>query len=221
MAGSFVVARGEDEPPTVAGSRAASRQAALWPIAGVVAGPLALAALGTTHPTHLEGGTAGWWTNLHLILIPLFPLLGLNLWWLLAGERGVLAWVGRTAAFVYLTFYGGLDLLAGVAAGIVRDRATRAGTGEFATVEPWLFATGNDLGDIGVYAFLLGAVIACDLILARHGRRATPGAALIIVGALLFTRSHIYFPVGVGAMTLLAAGCGLLQRVRLGAVVRG
>lgn len=214
MAGSFVVARGEDEVPI-------AWRSALWPIAGVVAGPLALAALGTTHPTHLEGGTAGWWFNLHLLLIPLFPLLGLNLWWLLAGERGVLAWAGRTAAFVYLTFYGGLDLLAGVAAGLVRDKATRGGTGEFVNVEPWLFATGNDLGDIGADAFLLGAAITGGLLLRHHGRRALPGAALTIVGALLFTRSHIYFPVGVGAMLLLAAGCGSLQRVRLGTAARG
>jgi len=98
-----------------------------------VAGPLALAALGTTHPRHLDGGTAGWWFTLHLILLPLFPLLGSNLWWLLAGERGALAWAGRVAAFVYLTFYSGLDLLAGVAAGLVRDKATRGGPASLPT----------------------------------------------------------------------------------------
>jgi len=92
----------------------------------------------------------------------------------------------------------------------------RAGTGEFATVGPWLFATGDALGDIGAAAFLVAALIACGLTLARHGRRALPSAVPTIVAALLFTRSHIYFPVGVGAMLLLAAGCGLLQRARLG-----
>ncbi len=211
MAGSFVAGRAEDAAPSAARARAA-----LWPVVGIVAGPLALAALGTTHPLHLDGGTAGWWFNLHLILIPLFPLLGLDLWWLLADECGPLGWAGGVAAFVYLTFYGGLDLLAGVAAGLVRDKATRGGTGEFANVEPWLFATGNELGDIGADAFLVGAAITCGLTLARHGRRALPGAALVLIAALLFTRSHIYFPVGVGAMLLLAAGCGWLQWVRLG-----
>jgi len=183
-----------------------------------VAGPLALAALGTTHPRHLDGGTAGWWFTLHLILLPLFPLLGSNLWWLLAGERGALAWAGRVAAFVYLTFYSGLDLLAGVAAGLVRDKATRGGTGEFANVEPWLFATGNDLGDIGADAFLVGVLITGGLLLARHGRRAAPGAALLLVAALLFTRSHIYFPVGVGGD---AAAGGGVRRVAVGAARRG
>ncbi len=216
MAESFVAGRAGAAASPVARSRGR-----LWPLVGIVAGPLALAALGTTHPMHLDGGTAGWWFHLHLLLIPLFPLLGINLWWLLAGERGPLAWVGRVAAFVYLTFYGGLDLLAGVAAGLVRDRATQGGTGEFANVEPWLFMTGNQLGDIGAYAFLLGAALTGGLLLARHGGRAAPGAALLLLAALLFTRSHIYFPVGVGAMLLLAVGCGWLQWVRLGAAARG
>jgi hypothetical protein len=54
-------------------------------------------------------------------------------------------------------------------------------------------------------------------LLARHGRQALPGAVLMLLAALLFTCSHSYFPIGVGALTLLAAGFGLLQRVRLGA----
>ena len=220
MTGSFATPPEHAAAP-VGAARVASRRSALWPIAGIVAGPLALAALGTTHPMHLDGGTAGWWYHLHLILIPLFPLLGVNLWWLLAGERGALAWVGRVAAFIYLTFYVGLDLLAGVAAGLVRDRATQGGTGEFANVEPWLFTTANQLGDIGAYAFLLGVLITGGLTLVRHGGRAAPGAALLLLGALLFTRSHIYFPVGVGAMLLLAAGCGALQWVRLHQATQG
>ena len=213
MAGSFVTRSGR--VGAAGGAASASLWARIWPIVGIVAGPLALAALGTTHPMHLDGMTAGWWYHLHLILIPLFPLLGLNLWWLLAGERGPLAWVARVAAFVYLTFYGGLDMLAGAAAGLVRDKATQGGTGEFANVEPWLFSAGNQLGDIGAFAFLIGSLITAGLLLARHGGRAVPGAALLLIGALIFTRSHIYFPVGVGAMLLLAAGCGALQWVRL------
>jgi len=93
MAESFVAGRAGTAASPVARSRGR-----LWPLAGIVGGPLALAALGTTHPLHLDGGTAGWWFHLHLLLIPLFPLLGVDLWWLLAGERGPLAWAGRVAA---------------------------------------------------------------------------------------------------------------------------
>lgn len=94
-------------------------------VAGIVAAPLALAALGLTHPVHLDGDTALWWHQLHIVLLPLFPLLGVNLWWLLAGLTGPLPWVGRIAGFVYIVFYGALDVLAGIAAGVVRERATQ------------------------------------------------------------------------------------------------
>jgi len=72
----------------------------------------------------------------------------------------------------------------------------------------------------------LAGIVAGPLALAAlgttHPRRArVPGAALLLLGALPFTRSHIYFPVGVGALLLLAAGCGSLQWVRLHPVLRG
>lgn len=190
-------------------------KAALPPVLGIVATPLVLAALGTTHPTSLNGETAGWWHHLHLILILLFPLLGVNLWWLLAGLVGPLPWLGRIAAFIFIGFYGALDLLAGVAAGLIRDRATREGRPELLAVEPWLFAEGNALAEVGVWAFLLGCLIVSGLLIARVGRPALPGAVLLCFAAILFLRSHIYFPGGVATMLLLAVGFGLLQRARL------
>ena len=59
--------------------------------------PLLLAGLGLTHPNDLSGASAGWWTSLHIILVPLFPLV--SHWVLLDGRPGVIAWNGRVAAF--------------------------------------------------------------------------------------------------------------------------
>lgn len=190
-------------------------RAALAQIGGIALTPLILAALGMTHPTSLNGDTASWWHHLHLILIPLFPLLGVNLWWLLAGFAGPLPWLARIAAFIFIGFYGALDLLAGVAVGLIRDRATREGRPELLAVEPWLFSAGNALAEVGVWAFLLGCLIASGLLLARVGRPALPGAVLLCIAAVLFLRSHIYFPVGVATTLLLAVGFGLLQWARL------
>ena len=165
--------------------------------------------------SHVAAETAGWWRDLHLLLIPLFPLLGVNVWWLLAGLAGPLPWLGRVAGFVYIGFYGALDVLAGVGAGVVRDRATREGHPELVAVEPWLFAAGNALAEVGVWAFLLGCLVASGLLVARTGRRALPGAVLLCGAAVVFLRSHIYFPVGVATMLAMAAGFGLLQWARL------
>ncbi len=184
-------------------------------VAGIVAAPLALAALGLTHPVHLDGDTALWWHQLHIVLLPLFPLLGVNLWWLLAGLTGPLPWVGRIAGFVYIVFYGAPDVLAGIAAGVVRERATQEGVPAALAAEGWLFTVGNALADVGVWAFLLGCILASGLLYARLGRRALPGALCLCVAAVIFLQSHIYFPLGVVAMLLLAAGFGLLQWVRI------
>ncbi len=189
--------------------------AAVAQVVGIVAAPLVLAALGLTHPVHLNGETAPWWHQLHVVLLPLFPLLGVNLWWLLAGMAGLLPWLGRVAGFVYLIFYGALDVLAGIAAGVVRERATREDLPTVLAAESWLFSAGNALAEVGVWAFLLGCLLASGLLYARVGRRALPGALCLCVAAVIFVRSHIYFPVGVVAMLLLAAGFGLLQWARL------
>ena len=71
---------------------------------------------------------------------------------------------------------------------------------------------------MGVWAFLLGCVIASVLIVARVGRRALVGGVLLSAAAILFLRSHIYFPVGVATMLGMAVGFGWLQGARLGAV---
>ena len=76
-----------------------------WPsFVAVTAPPLLLAGLGLTHPHDLSGASAGWWTSLHIILVPLFPLLGVSHWVLLHGRPGVIAWIGRVAAFLYIAF---------------------------------------------------------------------------------------------------------------------
>ena len=59
-------------------------------VAAVTAPPLVLAGLGLTHPDDLTGVSAGWWTSLHIILVPLFPLLGVSHWILLHGRPGVI-----------------------------------------------------------------------------------------------------------------------------------
>ena len=189
-------------------------QASLARVAGIAAAPLLLAGLGATHPAELNAETAGWWRDLHLLLLPLFPLLGVNLWWLLAGLAGPLPWLGRAAGLIYISFYGALDVLAGVGTGIVRDRMVREGRPDLSVVELWLFAAGNALVEVGVWAFLLGCLVASGLLIARAGRRALPGAMLLCGAAVVFLRSHIYFPIGVAAMLAMTAGLGLLQWAR-------
>jgi len=88
-----------------------------WPsFVAVTAPPLLLAGLGLTHPNDLSGASAGWWTSLHIILVPLFPLLGVTHWVLLHRRPSVIAWIGRIAAFLYIAFYAVTTSLASATA---------------------------------------------------------------------------------------------------------
>lgn len=204
---------------------------------GIAAVPLLLAALGVTHPRVLNLETASYWHTLHLVLLILFPLLGVNLWWLLSGFSGWAVWTARALGLVYITFYGALDVLAGIGTGLLVLRAPEANSPELSETVRWLFAQGNMLSLVGVWAFLLACVLMSAVLVRHVGRAALPGAVLLCGAALPFLSSHIYWPVGVVTMVLLAGGFALLlgakqaslptQRVAMGTagseegVVRG
>jgi hypothetical protein len=186
-----------------------------WVRVLVVAGPaVLLAGLGLTHPQELTVASASWWTNLHVVLLPIFPLLAASLWLLLRGVPGPVAWVARVAAYGYATFYSVTDVLIGIGAGaLTRFNAARGVPERTAEVDR-LFTVGNELGWVGVGCFLVAAAATALAVAMRMGRRALPGAAVLLVAAVLFTGgSHIYWPAGVVTMLVLAVGLGLLAVV--------
>jgi hypothetical protein len=176
-----------------------------------VAGPaLVLAGAGFTHPQHLNAESASWWTTLHVLLLPVLPLLGVSLWLLLRGVPGPLAWVGRVAAFGYAVFYTALDVLSGVGTGTLMQRAAERGldgpTGEVAE----LFVAGSRLGAVGTWCFLVACLATSSALILRAGRAAMPGGIVLTAAAVSFLHSHIYWPVGVLTMLAIAVGGGLL-----------
>lgn len=178
-------------------------------IAVVSVPSLALGALGLTHPHHLDGETASWWLNLHLILLPLFPLLGVAIWVLLRGHTGALAWAARAAALSYIVLYGALDAIAGVGVGAVMVESGQASSDSVAGLDA-LYSIGNKLGLLGAGSFLAAAILTVAAFgFARPRPRWSlfiPGAVVLLVAASFFLRSHIYWPVGV--ITVLAIGVG-------------
>lgn len=191
------------------------RPATLLPILGIAAPPLLLAALGVTHPQVLTPETAPYWYGLHLVLLILFPLLGVNLWWLLSNFSGWAAWTARALGLVYIAFYGALDVLAGIGTSLFVLRAPEANTPELSGAVRLLFAQGNELSLVGVWAFLAACVLTSAVLISRVGRFALPGALLLCGATVPFLGSHIYWPVGVFTMLLMAAGFALLLWAKL------
>lgn len=181
----------------------------LWTIAACAAPGLALSALGLAHPTQLTPQTAAVWWQLHIVLLPIFPLLGAPIVLLLRETAGILPWIARVGVYVYATFYTGLDTLAGIGAGL----AVAAEPGG-SPVALDLIRVGDGLAVVGVYGFLAAAAVTAVVLLRRARRAAAPGAALLVGGAVVFLHSHIYWPVGGLAVLAIGIGCALLAWAR-------
>jgi len=160
---------------------------------------LLAAAIGLTHPPTLNAASAEHWRNMHIALIPVFPLIGLAPW-LIARRAGT--WFGRSGAlfgYSFAVFYTSLDLLAGVAGGALVASGHPDASGQ-------VFAIARVLGTIGVVALVLGSLVASVAAYRVAGVTALPGAVLATVGAVLVQPGHIYLGLGTVAMLLFAGG---------------
>lgn len=192
----------------------------------VTVAPLVLAAAGAAHPHGLSRATAADWTQLHIALLPVFPLLALGLivplWHRprpnLAGFATVVAWAG---AFLYAAFYTGLDAVAGIAAGTAVEHAAR--TADTGPVKAPLYDMGESLGQAGAYALIVAVVAAAVALVPEHGARVVPGTVVLLAAGWSFTDSHIFWPRGVVTMLGFALGFALLAvgTARSASVPRG
>jgi hypothetical protein len=167
--------------------------------------PLALAVAGITHPGSLTPATAGYWRDLHVALLPVFPLLGLAPWLLVRDRGAALRWVTGLLGYTFAAFYGALDVLAGIGAGA--EESNRAGDLAIGT----LFHQADLLARVGVRAYLAATVLAAATAIgaakpARLRVVAGAGAVLTVSAAVSFQHSHIFWPRGVVTMLGLAAG---------------
>jgi hypothetical protein len=170
--------------------------------------PVALAAVGVTHPLHLTAATAQYWQNLHIAILPVFPLLGFAPWLVIRGYDAFLSWLVGILGFVYAAFYTALDVLAGIGAGGLKldDMGMATST---------VFGLGDKLGFIGSVAFIAACAITGLAMYRRYGVLTLPGSVVVVIGSYLFLRDHIYFPVGVIGQLCIAVGwCAVLFAAR-------
>jgi hypothetical protein len=169
----------------------------------LTAPPLMLAGVGLAHPMHLTADSARSWRDLHVLLLPIFPLLGVAPWLVVRRESAVLGAVAAVLGYVYATFYTALDVLAGIGAGSLEQAGIDGGRSV-------LFAQADSLVRYGVWAYLAATILAAAVVFWRAGVAALPGSVLIIGGAWSFLDSHIFWPRGVLTMLALAIGWAAL-----------
>ncbi|MCL3819262.1 hypothetical protein [Aeromicrobium wangtongii] len=174
----------------------------------VLAPPVVIALVGLTHPAHLTQDASARWRDLHIVLLPLFPLLAVGPWLVARSVEPLYGWITLVLGYVYACFYSALDILAGIAAGALKhDREGGLGT---------VFGYASDLGQIGSIAYLGATAAAAGCVLRVAGARALPGALVSLGGAYGFMENHVYPPWGVASMLAIAAGWAwMLVAVRL------
>jgi len=160
---------------------------------------LACALIGLLHPHHLTADTAARWQLMHLVLIPVFPLIGFAPWLIARRSNRVLGIVAAVAGYGFATFYTSLDLLAGVAAGALQLAGVTEGKAP-------VYEVAREIGLVGVVSLVLACLAATAAVYTRRRLRAIPGGVLATAGALLVQPGHIYPGLGTLAMLLLAAG---------------
>lgn len=160
---------------------------------------LVCAIVGLTHPQTLNASTAEHWRNMHLALIPIFPLIGLAPWLIARRAGRALGWAGAVFGYGFATFYTALDILAGVGGGVL----VFSGNGD--ATRP-VFAIADALAAIGVASLALGCLTAGFAAYRLAGITALPGALLATVGAVLVLPGHIFPGPGTAAMLLFAGG---------------
>ncbi|HEY7489352.1 MAG TPA: hypothetical protein VH912_33245 [Streptosporangiaceae bacterium] len=164
-----------------------------------------LAGMGCVHPAHLGAGTAQWWSTLHVLLLPVFPLLGAAQWVLLADAPVWLRRTGRVAAASFAVYYTGLDAVDGIAAG-----ALVHAEGRWTSATAAVFHIGDRLGHLGAWSFLAASLAIAAASTLRAGLAALPGGLLLLASSVSFLDSHIFWPRGVVTMLGIAGGMSLL-----------
>ena len=182
-----------------------------WHLTLIVVGPIALAVAGLFHPSPLSPESAEQWRVLHLVLLPLFPLLAVMLWTLLIGVRdgvdGVIAVAARVCAYVYAAFYTALDVLAGIANGAIVGYGAERDL-DVNGIKGMIFGQGNDVLAFGTWAMIAACLLTGVVHVRRTGVWAVPGTLVLLVSAWSFRDAHVYPPRGV--LTMLGFGVGAL-----------
>jgi hypothetical protein len=148
--------------------------------------PLVLALLMIVHQLIDQFERPGAFLTLHLLLLPLFALMGVALWVLLEGVSGAVAWAARVAAFMFVVGYVALDAISGIAASAIL--ASEAPWSKVATQA--LFASGPTAlpTTVAVLAWRVSVLLAA-LALYRAGRPLAP-LVLLVATALWLSNDH-------------------------------
>ncbi len=157
-----------------------------------------------------------WWIVLHMLLVPLFALMGWTFFLLLEGVQNRAATLCRYLTVVYISFSIGYDTVAGLNSGILVSNAVPLPPTQQAVVQGMISQLFTSPAIVLSYDILLISGIAsislAALALARAGVPWLP--VLILLGTILSAYSHAlpFGPLGTTCFFLAALWIELVWR---------
>ena len=159
--------------------------------------PLALLGLEITHPVFSSMEElipiADRWLVVHVIQIPLFGLLAVAVYLMVAGLRGQAATISRLAMWVFIVFYIALDAISGVATGIQLRYASGLDADQQSIIVQAVDLQFDDpitnaIGVVGTIGWLVGVVAAATALHRAGAPRLS--VVLLVPAALIFSLNH-------------------------------
>ncbi|HYL44464.1 MAG TPA: hypothetical protein VEU97_13860 [Ktedonobacteraceae bacterium] len=157
-----------------------------------------------------------WWIILHLLLVPLFALMGWTFFLLLRGIQNGAATLCRYATVIYISFSIGYDTLVGLNSGILASNALTMPNAQRAIVQDAIRQMFMSAPIFLTYYTLLGSgivsICAATWALARAGVPRLP--VFVLLGTLLSAYSHAtpFGPLGSACFFLAALWIELVWR---------
>ena len=135
---------------------------------------------------------AGWWVVLHVLLVPLFALMGWSFFLLIEGIQSPAATLCRYATVIYISFSIGYDTAVGLNAGVFVSNALGLPFAQQAVVQHAMteMFSSNPIVISYYILFLSGVVAICSMVwaLLRAGLPVLP--ALVLLGTVTSAYSH-------------------------------
>jgi hypothetical protein len=144
------------------------------------------------HPIRMLAPIAMWWIVLHVLLIPLFALMGYSLFLLLQGVHSTAATISRCATIIFVAFEVGYDTAVGLNSGILVYNAISLPVTQQNVVQQALQQLySNPAIVICYYIFFLAGIVAiCSAAWALYQVGVGGLPVIVLLGTLLSTYSH-------------------------------
>lgn len=145
-----------------------------------------------TNPIRMLAPIAIWWIVLHVLLIPLFALMGYSLFLLLHGVHSIAATISQCATIIFVAFEVGYDTAVGLNSGILVYNATTLPVTQQSVIQQALQQLyGNPAIVISYYIFFLAGIVAiCSAAWALYRVGVGVLPVIVLLGTLLSTYSH-------------------------------